>query len=440
VDNFATAESVYNSRINYHKTTQETLDNSRQVVWGEVVSATIDARKNGLNESQAKEEIESEVDKYYSNRLESVYRESNSRLRSVYYIDNSSGQIVTVSSSLNNGELGQIDVEIKEFNKTLPNGENVTVVLPKNDNGNYRPDEFEYEGFYIVDPNSSASEQSLSSISPYNESVLQLWGYATEAPGANDNYRSEVTIGELKSQHTDIETQAKSFVGDVYQQNISTQELASNSPIAVGQAGAQNFSQTGAVQYKNLQLAASGLSGSQNVTHKIRLEESGDVIEGSLFYTENNTTVSTGQTINPSTYPGTWIMSVATWEDENGTQYQETPNITVLRQNFTVISMTDGEGNSINQTDYPSRDFEPASPDRLSNSSKELQDLRDRLSSIKSTIGVGGSGGSGGSGAGSGNGGGIPGLNAIAAALGISTGLTLLVLIGGLLLALRVAS
>jgi hypothetical protein len=280
----------------------------------------------------------------------------------------------------------------------------------------------------------------------------------------DNNYNSEETevvfinfseYHSLWESHTTYSQQTREDISQYFNEtweglengSITVGDVAATAPSALARNAGLRYDDTNQTNYIKQQLAATGINGTVNATHtvetKIEIVKTYDngtrsvtnrsvTVEGSLFYTGNDIdTFETGKTYNPEKTEGSDMMVVDSMDG-----YDYSSPYLFLRYNYTIVETINPEtGEQIDNVSVIDRTYGIQDPGSLPDDLNKTEQAQQRILDVEVPA-VGGGGGGGDSDSGSG----IPLLAGIAAALGVSTGLAALLVLAGVLLALRVTT
>jgi hypothetical protein len=199
--------------------------------------------------------------------------------------------------------------------------------------------------------------------------------------------------------------------GNFSQGEIDTTDVLSPSEIA-GQA-ATNYSSTGYYGFAAAELAALGNAGSLNHSHTVE-RYNGETLDGTLFYTgQDSVTFSLDDTYDPADYSGSFLMAT-------------NDGIVELTRPFTITDQVNTRTDeTVGNVDAERYVYDRTSADQFKEALDQLQQVRQSFEDSESRatgIGISGDGF----------------LGDLAGALGLSLGVTLVVLVALIAVAARV--
>ena len=324
----------------------------------------IESHNDGLERSEAHDEINQEVSDFYATYERSVWEDRNRQSlqidRMAQRIDESDGldysdvfdSVADVWTEENTIELvNGTEMPIYEVHVTRIGSTNYDQVVWDDDLDTTR-------NLRVMSPNEE-DEVVLN-----NEGFRDSWkAIETHRQRANDN-----VIGVVNEIYDNYDS-GEIDVSDVM------------SPVELLQTGATNYEDTGHYSYKCLSLEFMGLSGDKSNTFEVTYQNS-DMDEektrfGCLFKG------SDGELETGVEYDATEDTYVFIQDNEDGSASRID-----LDDTFTIESMIDGEtGEEINETTTQTTDFMTESTEDLAEQVEELNELQDDITEILDVIG-----------------------------------------------------
>jgi hypothetical protein len=336
--------------------------------------------------------------------------------------------------------------ELETVNVTLTNGEEMVAKMPAGPGGSngyaysYFPDQYEDEamvsgdyadGGKFLNNNPTVQGNYQENVTP---SVGTAQGYRVDNV-AYPSHRGYLVMLDIVQANDQMTTNINTWVGNTYPSytagDIDESDLVD--PVTLSQEFATDYEDTGYYAYAAADLALQGTNGTFNESFVLTLHSgsagrtSDETLEGALF-TDWAPESTNGTFVTGNRYNASNSSSLVYFATNDG--------LRIVEGEFTIESMTNVRtGESTDSTELQEYNRQTADAGWSEEQRQQLLDIQEQLNEIQAQA-VGGGGGDGTS---SGNFlDSIPGIDAIAAALGISAGLAFLVVLAGLVLAIRI--
>lgn len=394
-DVYASALAMNDSQTSYMATRNNMAQDIRGVMWMKAKVEIIEGLNNGSTASEAKSRANSTIDNYTSMVIANGLDERDSRAQQLAYMANQTGadknttrssKVLTSTGEGLYASTGWATVE-------LPNGTNYTYDAPVSGT--------DTDSWIVI------SHSEISTVDyGWDHGTVTSMGRDSKVNNSDDT-ASTVTFTpterrDINDDYVNASQQVKdninAYVDDVYteyeQGDINTTDLWD--PVTLASEAATSYNSTGYYAYSNAEIAALGVTGDTNVSHKIETTRTVTEynnstgtrethtetvnITGTLFIANSGDSVSleTGQTHDPANITGTVYMTVSQMTNTttgNATNYSDA--YFEVTNPFTIHEATNTKtGEEVNTTTAETKDYTSTNASALEEQLQELKDLR----------------------------------------------------------------
>lgn len=434
IDAYASGLAMSDSRDAYLTTRNNLNQDVRGLMWMKGKAAAVEALNNNATEAEAKAAFSEAVNNYTSRLIKNDIRRHEAAMVQTAYLSNQTGGTATTV-----GTNVEAYSSLAQVVYRLPDGENITVDTTVTSTSGDKVLPFTYYGrFDIIDhfqTGWSSGELQLQTSSwahgtaDYNAKD-QIYvghpdiscggdGVATYGDETKDGCRltkavdfnaTAYQISEYLNAGDQVRANGDQYISDFYA-NYSAGEISSADlwdPITLAQEASTDYNSTGYYSFANAEVSALGLAGDTNISHTVETQlKTGELaeatnttnatykttthdatIEGTLFLAGSSSiSLQTGTQYDPANLSGTPYMTVANATNTTtGEPIEGAGRIVELRQPFTIVEATDTQtGNTVSTTSAESKDYETTNATRLQDVIDELTQLREYYENQQTT-------------------------------------------------------
>jgi len=416
----AAAVSLGSRRESYQTVRRNQAENLDAILYMQGKAAAIEALNNGATEAEAKEAWNETVYNYTSLIIRNSLNDYGARASQAAYLANQTG---------NDSEPPIDDITGRTYQVTynLPNDENVTVATVMSINSG-NPATPLYRMVWSGHPLSGTGPGQIHMIEVVGpdgqtwtdeSQLIEQWAQADWSTLGDDvvvtllqgqQFEESSIRPVLDAQNRSIDN-GERVVSNIYENysagEISTEDLWD--PVTAAQEASTERGTTGYYAFSNAELAALGYTGDTNVTHVVETQITTETIgqnnssvvstthnatiEGSLFLTDGEMSLTTGQTYDPSNLSGSVYMTVATAENDTGAEIRDMPDYIQIEDSFTIRNATDARsGEEVAVTEADDSNYESYNSTQVEKQLAELRRIRYEIEQSRSDPVISGGG------------------------------------------------